>query len=328
MSARRGPERERGDPRVQRRTNARGGARGARGRLRAARRGHRRRRPLDGRHGRRSRARTARAWWRGPSVGYAGGARNRGWDAATATSSSSSTPTPSRCPASAPACAAPRASFPERSSAVRAASRRTRPGRGSRTCRSRRRTSSAAGRATCSFVSSYCMLVPRALDLRFDESYGGEDAVFSADALDRGIRLVFDPRYAALHDHDRDTFAKLRRQQARVAFAAARIGPVQREGVQQAHREPRAAALLRAAAPAGHLPAPGRAPAAAPALRAPAAADGGGGVDARRLRRALRGAPAAAACATRATPASARSPSARPVLDMRGGTLYPLYLAN
>jgi glycosyltransferase involved in cell wall biosynthesis len=80
------------------------------------------------------------------------------------------------------------------------------------------------------FVSSYCMLVPRALDLRFDESYGGEDAVFSADALDRGIRLVFDPRYAALHEHDRDTFAKLRRQQARVAFAAARVGPVQREG--------------------------------------------------------------------------------------------------
>jgi hypothetical protein len=83
------------------------------------------------------------------------------------------------------------------------------------------------------FVSSYCMLVPRALELRFDESYGGEDAVFSADALDRGIRLVFDPRYAALHDHDRDTFAKLRRQQARVAFAAARIGPVQREGTRK-----------------------------------------------------------------------------------------------
>jgi glycosyltransferase involved in cell wall biosynthesis len=81
------------------------------------------------------------------------------------------------------------------------------------------------------FVSSYCMLVPRALDLRFDESYGGEDAVFSADALARGIRLVFDPRYAALHDHDRDTFAKLRRQQSRTAFAAARVGAVQREGL-------------------------------------------------------------------------------------------------
>jgi len=81
------------------------------------------------------------------------------------------------------------------------------------------------------FVSSYCMLVPGSLDLRFDESYGGEDAVFSADALARGIRLVFDPRYAALHDHDRDTFAKLRRQQSRTAFSAARIGAVQREGV-------------------------------------------------------------------------------------------------
>ena len=81
------------------------------------------------------------------------------------------------------------------------------------------------------FVSSYCMLVPRTLDLRFDESYGGEDAVFSADALARGIRLVFDPRYAALHDHDRDTFAKLCRQQSRTAFAAARVGAVQREGL-------------------------------------------------------------------------------------------------
>src|SRR6478752_2008975 len=81
------------------------------------------------------------------------------------------------------------------------------------------------------FVSSYCMLVPRSLELRFDPSYGGEDAVFSADALARGIRLVFDPRYAALHDHDRDTFAKLRRQQSRTAFSAARIGAVQREGV-------------------------------------------------------------------------------------------------
>ena len=167
----------------------------------------------------------------GRRVGYAGGARNRGWDAAQGDSSSSSTQTPSRYRASARECDARHASFPVRSSAAPVASRRSPPGRGSRTCRSRRPSWSGGAPRDVRFVSSYCMLVPRTLDLRFDESYGGEDAVFSADALARGIRLVFDPRYAALHDHDRDTFAKLRRQQSRTAFAAARVGLVQREGL-------------------------------------------------------------------------------------------------
>ena len=34
------------------------------------------------------------------------------------------------------------------------------------------------------FVSSYCMAVPRLAPLRWDESYGGEDAIFCVDALD------------------------------------------------------------------------------------------------------------------------------------------------
>jgi len=80
------------------------------------------------------------------------------------------------------------------------------------------------------FVSSYCMAVPREAPLRWDPSYGGEDGVFCADALDVGMALVFDPRFHAFHDHDRSTFAALRGQQRRLAYGLARIGPIQREG--------------------------------------------------------------------------------------------------
>ena len=80
------------------------------------------------------------------------------------------------------------------------------------------------------FVSSYCMAVPAALPVRFDASYGGEDALFCLDALDEGARLVFDPRFTARHDHDRSTFAALRRQQDRLAYGLSRLGAVQREG--------------------------------------------------------------------------------------------------
>jgi Glycosyl transferase family 2 len=80
------------------------------------------------------------------------------------------------------------------------------------------------------FVSSYCMAVPRHIPLRFDPSYGGEDGIFCADALQSGLELVFDPRFQALHDHDRSTFSALRGQQKRLAYALARLGPVQREG--------------------------------------------------------------------------------------------------
>ena len=81
------------------------------------------------------------------------------------------------------------------------------------------------------FLSSYCLAVPRDAPMRFDSSYGGEDAVFCVDALDAGYELVFDPRFHAFHDHARETFGELRRQQRRLAYGLARTGAIQREGV-------------------------------------------------------------------------------------------------
>jgi hypothetical protein len=81
------------------------------------------------------------------------------------------------------------------------------------------------------FVSSYCMAVPRTAPLRWEESYGGEDSVFCADALACGLRLVFDPRIVARHDHGRTSFSDLRAMHRRMAYALARSGTVQREGV-------------------------------------------------------------------------------------------------
>jgi glycosyltransferase involved in cell wall biosynthesis len=81
------------------------------------------------------------------------------------------------------------------------------------------------------FVSSYCMAVPRDAPLRWDESYGGEDGIFCIDAIDAGIPLVFDPRFHAFHDHQRSSFEALRRQQQRLAYGLARLGPVQRQGL-------------------------------------------------------------------------------------------------
>jgi cellulose synthase/poly-beta-1,6-N-acetylglucosamine synthase-like glycosyltransferase len=83
------------------------------------------------------------------------------------------------------------------------------------------------------FVSSYCVAVPRDAPLRWDPSYGGEDGVFCVDALDAGMELVFDPRFHAHHDHERTTFAALRGQQKRLAYGLARVGPVQQEGVRK-----------------------------------------------------------------------------------------------
>ena len=79
------------------------------------------------------------------------------------------------------------------------------------------------------FLCSYCMAVPREAPLRWDESYGGEDGVFCVDALDAGLELVFDPRFHTIHDHEKGSFASLRRQQDRLAYSMARIGQVQRE---------------------------------------------------------------------------------------------------
>jgi glycosyltransferase involved in cell wall biosynthesis len=72
------------------------------------------------------------------------------------------------------------------------------------------------------FLSAFCMLVPRDAPLRWDESYGGEDALFCAEALAAGLRLVFDPRFSAAHEHERRTFGDLRRQQRRLAYGMAR----------------------------------------------------------------------------------------------------------
>jgi len=155
----------------------------------------------------------------GGKVGYAGGARNRGWDAASGDVvvflDSDAVPLPGF------GAGVRRAAreFPGAIVGCAAASRRTPRGRGSRTCRSRRPTRARrAARREVRLVVLHARPAFARPALR--RELRGEDAVFSADALDRGIRLVFDPRYAALHDHDRDTFAKVRRQQARVAFAA------------------------------------------------------------------------------------------------------------
>jgi len=83
------------------------------------------------------------------------------------------------------------------------------------------------------FASSYCMALPRETPLRFDASYGGEDGVLCADACAAGIPIVFDPRFYAIHDDDRETFTRLRRLQSRRAYALARLGPVQREATRK-----------------------------------------------------------------------------------------------
>jgi glycosyltransferase involved in cell wall biosynthesis len=80
------------------------------------------------------------------------------------------------------------------------------------------------------FISSYCLTVPRDVPFRWDESYGGEDGVFCADATEAGYGLVFDPRFHAHHDHDRETWRDLRRQQRRSAYGIARTRRVVDEG--------------------------------------------------------------------------------------------------
>jgi glycosyltransferase involved in cell wall biosynthesis len=80
------------------------------------------------------------------------------------------------------------------------------------------------------FLSSYCVAVQRAVPFRWDESYGGEDGVFCADATAAGYALVFDPRFHAHHDHDRETWSDLRRQQRRTAYGIVRTRRVVDEG--------------------------------------------------------------------------------------------------
>jgi glycosyltransferase involved in cell wall biosynthesis len=80
-------------------------------------------------------------------------------------------------------------------------------------------------------LPSFCLVVPKDLPVRWDATFGGEDGLFASDVLASGRELVFDPRFHAVHEEYRDTFAQLRAWQRRLAYGMARCGPVQREGV-------------------------------------------------------------------------------------------------
>ena len=87
-----------------------------------------------------------------------------------------------------------------------------------------------------SFLSAFCLIVPSDVPLRWDESYGGEDALFCAEALGAGLRLVFDPRFSAAHEHERRTFGDLRRQQRRLAYGLARAIPLEQSAARRTLR--------------------------------------------------------------------------------------------
>jgi glycosyltransferase involved in cell wall biosynthesis len=80
-------------------------------------------------------------------------------------------------------------------------------------------------------LSSGCLIVPREAPLRWDQSYGGEDGIFSVDALNAGYRLIFDPRFSVEHRGERSTFGDIRQQQRRLAYGMARCAAIQREGL-------------------------------------------------------------------------------------------------
>ena len=82
-------------------------------------------------------------------------------------------------------------------------------------------------------LPSFCLALRRDLPLRFDELFGGEDGLFAADATRLGLELVFDPRFAAVHEEYRDTFAAVRQWHRRLAFGMARCGPLQAEGIRK-----------------------------------------------------------------------------------------------
>jgi glycosyltransferase involved in cell wall biosynthesis len=81
------------------------------------------------------------------------------------------------------------------------------------------------------FLSSCCLAVPSPVPLRWDESYGGEDMLFSRDAREANIPLVFDPRFKVLHAHGRTTFADVREQQRRLALSQARCPPTRHKRI-------------------------------------------------------------------------------------------------
>jgi len=123
----------------------------------------------------------------------------------------------------------------------------TRPGRGSPTCRSRRPIWSAgrAARRALRLVLLHARAAFR-FDLRFDESYGGEDAVFSADAL--RARHPARLRSALTRRCTTTTATRSRScagQQSRTGVRGRRASVrCSARGHEQAHHEPRTAALL------------------------------------------------------------------------------------
>ena len=256
---------------------------------------------------------------------FAGGARNAGWDGRDRRAG--------RLPrrgrrarrrAGARASARAVAEFPGAIvGCARTLRARDARGAGSRTSRSRRRTCRAASRASVPFVSSFCMLVPRDAPLRWDESYGGEDALFCADALrGRDPARVRPALRRAAHEHERATLrrpaapaaaARVRPARARPSSTSA-AGPPGRSGALPLHYF----ALLRLPVLYRRLDDGSR---AAPPLRRPAAAARARRVDARRQLGAVRG--AAAGAARRA--AAAVRVTGRPILVTgahRSGTTW------
>jgi hypothetical protein len=65
--------------------------------------------------------------------------------------------------------------------------------------------------------------------VRWDTTFGGEDGLAAVDAP-HAAASSFRPRYFAVHEEYRETFAQLRAWQRRLAYGMARCGPVQREG--------------------------------------------------------------------------------------------------
>ena len=193
-------------------------------------RGDRRRRRLEGRD-RRDRGCARRRVVRPEHTGYAGGARNRGWDEASGDVvvflDSDAVPAPGWG-------AGLRRALEEFPGAL-IGSARTFDARTAWGWVAHLQVETPylplGEPRRVRFLSSYCLAVPRGAPLRWDESYGGEDGLFSADAIEAGIPLVFDPRFHAYHDHARESFSSLRSQQDRLAFGLARIGSVQREGL-------------------------------------------------------------------------------------------------
>ena len=172
-------------------------ARGARAPGPAARGGDR---------GRRRLARRDRGGRRAPRSARSSGSSSRGTRAARGTAAgrrrrarrwSSSTPTRSRQRAGRQGCSGRWTSSRARWSRAPGRSPPARAGAGSRTCSSRRPTCRTASRGERPTLSSFCLAVPRDVPLRWHESYGGEDGLFSVDALAAGLRLVFDPRFPA-----------------------------------------------------------------------------------------------------------------------------------